>query len=53
MKINRILTVILAIIVGSAFIIAGLWMMVKGGRLVFQAYGTKDWKTLTENSLNP
>jgi Protein of unknown function (DUF3592) len=47
MKIDRILSLILAITIGSAFIISGLWMMVKGGKLGFQAYGTKDWKRVT------
>ena len=31
----------------DAFVIAGLWMMVKGGKLVFQAYGTKEWEHVT------
>jgi hypothetical protein len=47
MKIDRILQLILTITIGSTFIIAGLWMMVIGGKLGFQAYGTKDWKRVT------
>ncbi len=47
MKVDRILTLILVISIGSMFTFAGLWMMFSGGKRVYQAIGTKNWNQVT------
>ena len=34
----------LVVLIGSSFVLAGLWIMFGAGKRCLKAYGTKDWK---------